>query len=219
MFSIDDLTLAGLFGVSIMSIVSDRPSLPGLGHGLGELRGMWGWFVALGVVLVLLGGVVLGSVVVASLAVALVIGGLILAGGLFETIGAFWCRRWSGFFLHLLSGVLSVVIGVLFLTRPVGRWSADAPDGRLSSGRRGVQDHRGGQPSVRVLGLAALRRPDRHGPGGDDPPGLPRLVALGPRDVPRDQHDFPRSQLDRPGLRLEVLSHPAEALIGPKVAA
>jgi uncharacterized membrane protein HdeD (DUF308 family) len=75
-------------------------------------------------VLILLGTVVLGSVVVASLAVAVVIGGLILAGGLVESVGAFWSRRWSGFFLHLLSGVLSIVIGVLFLTRPVGALEA-----------------------------------------------------------------------------------------------
>ena len=107
-----------------MSIASDRPALPGLGHGLSELRGEWVWFVALGVVLILLGTVVLGSVVVASLAVAVVIGALILAGGLVESIGAFWSRRWSGFFLHLLSGVLSIVIGVLFLTRPVGALAA-----------------------------------------------------------------------------------------------
>ncbi len=107
-----------------MSITTDRPDFAGLGHGLGELRGRWAWFVALGAVLILLGTVVLGSVVIASLAVAVVIGALILFGGVAESIGAFWCRRWSGFFLHLLSGVLSIVIGLLFLRQPVGALEA-----------------------------------------------------------------------------------------------
>ena len=55
----------------------------------------------------------------ASLATAVVIGVLMLMGGAAETIGAFWCRGWSGFFFHLLSGVLSIVVGVLFLRVPI----------------------------------------------------------------------------------------------------
>jgi uncharacterized membrane protein HdeD (DUF308 family) len=47
------------------------------------------------------------------------LGGLILMSGAAEAVGAFWCRRWSGFFLHLLSGVLSVVVGMLFLRAPL----------------------------------------------------------------------------------------------------
>src|SRR5207249_1634631 len=62
----------------------------------------------------------LGSVVIASLATAVVIGMLILLGGIAELVGAFWCRRWSGLFIHMLSGVLSIVIGVLFLRAPLG---------------------------------------------------------------------------------------------------
>jgi len=75
--------------------------------------------VILGIALVILGTVALGSVAVASLATAVVIGALIFAAGLGETVGAFWCRGWSGFFLHLLSGVLSIVIGIFFLRAPV----------------------------------------------------------------------------------------------------
>ena len=44
---------------------------------------------------------------------------LLLAAGLAEAVGAFWCRGWSGVFLHLLSGVLSIVVGGLFLGAPV----------------------------------------------------------------------------------------------------
>jgi uncharacterized membrane protein HdeD (DUF308 family) len=103
-----------------VSTIFERPLVVDLRHGLDALRGNWFWFVLLGVALIVLGSVALGSVAVASLATAVTFGVLILLGGIGETVGAFWCRGWSGFFLHLLSGVLSIVIGVLFLRAPVG---------------------------------------------------------------------------------------------------
>jgi uncharacterized membrane protein HdeD (DUF308 family) len=103
-----------------MSTSFERPLVASLRHELNALRGHWFWFVLLGIALVVLGTIALGSVVIASLATAVALGILILLGGVAETVGAFWCRGWSGFFLHLLSGVLSIVIGVLFLRAPVG---------------------------------------------------------------------------------------------------
>jgi uncharacterized membrane protein HdeD (DUF308 family) len=103
-----------------MSTASERPLVAELRHELNALRGNWFWFVLLGIALIVLGVIALGSVVIASLATALTIGMLILLAGIAETVGAFWCRGWSGFFLHLLSGVLSIVIGVMFLRAPVG---------------------------------------------------------------------------------------------------
>ncbi len=104
-----------------MSLDLDRrPLAVALRHELDALRGNWFWFVLLGVALVVLGTVALGSVVITSLAAAAVIGVLLLLGGVVESVGAFWCRGWSGFFLELLSGVLSVVVGLLFLRAPVG---------------------------------------------------------------------------------------------------
>ena len=108
-----------------MSIVLDhRPFAAELHHELSALRGNWFWFVLLGVVLVVLGTIALGSVAIASLAAAAVIGVLLLLGGAAEAVGAFWCRCWSGFFLELLSGVLSIVVGLLFLRAPAGALAA-----------------------------------------------------------------------------------------------
>ena len=104
-----------------MSLDLDRrPLVAALRHELDALRGNWFWFVLLGVALVVLGTVALGSVVITSLAAAAAIGVLLLLGGVAESVGAFWCRGWSGFFLELLSGVLSVVVGLLFLRAPLG---------------------------------------------------------------------------------------------------
>jgi uncharacterized membrane protein HdeD (DUF308 family) len=104
-----------------MSTGLDRgPLAVALRHELDALRGNWFWFVLLGVALIILGAVALSSVVIASLAAAVAIGVLLLFGGVAECVGAFWCRGWSGFFLELLSGVLSIVVGLLFLRAPLG---------------------------------------------------------------------------------------------------
>jgi uncharacterized membrane protein HdeD (DUF308 family) len=101
-----------------------RPLVAALRHELDALRGNWFWFVVLGVSLVVLGTVALGSVVIASLAAAAAIGVLLLLAGAAEVVGAFWCRGWSGFFLELLSGVLSIVVGLLFVRAPLGALAA-----------------------------------------------------------------------------------------------
>jgi uncharacterized membrane protein HdeD (DUF308 family) len=101
-----------------MSTGFERRFAAELRHELEALHGQWIWFVILGALLVVLGMVALSSVVIASLAVAVAIGVLLLIAGIGETIGAFWCRGWSGFFMHLLSGVLSIVVGVLFFRNP-----------------------------------------------------------------------------------------------------
>jgi uncharacterized membrane protein HdeD (DUF308 family) len=101
-----------------------RPLVAALRHELEALRGNWFWFVILGVSLVVLGAIALGSVGIASLAAAAAIGVLLLLGGAAEAVGAFWCRGWSGFFLELLSGVLSIVVGLLFLRAPGGALAA-----------------------------------------------------------------------------------------------
>jgi uncharacterized membrane protein HdeD (DUF308 family) len=107
-----------------MSTSFERPLVAELRHGLSALRGNWLWFVVLGGVLVALGIIALGSVAIASLAAAVAIGILLLLAGVGEVIGAFWCRGWSGFFLELLSGVLSIVVGLLFLRAPLNALAA-----------------------------------------------------------------------------------------------
>lgn len=98
---------------------ADRPLAAAFRHELDALRGNWLWFLILGIAPVVLGVVLLGSPVVATLATAMVIGVMLILGGIFEVVGSFWARDWSGFFLHLLSGLLSLVVGLLFLGRPV----------------------------------------------------------------------------------------------------
>lgn len=101
--------------------MTELPNTPlgrALGHELESVRSNWLWFVILGVCLIVLGMVALGSPVVASLATAMVLGSLFLVSGLFEVVGSFWARQWSGTFVMLLSGLLTAVLGFMLLNHP-----------------------------------------------------------------------------------------------------
>jgi uncharacterized membrane protein HdeD (DUF308 family) len=84
-----------------------------------EVRRNWGWFLVLGIGLIVIGTAAIVAAEIATLASVLLFGWMVLIGGVLEVVAAFWARAWSGFFLHLLIGVLNVVVGVLILGHPV----------------------------------------------------------------------------------------------------
>ncbi len=89
-----------------------------LRHELDAIGGNWAWFLALGIVLIVVGTLAVAMPLVASLATAVTIGALLLIGGILQLVGAFWTREWSGFLLSLLMGVLYFVLGLFFLRDP-----------------------------------------------------------------------------------------------------
>jgi uncharacterized membrane protein HdeD (DUF308 family) len=89
-----------------------------LRHELEAIRGNWGWLLALGIVLVVVGTGAIVAPLVASVASAVALGVLLLMGGIAQLVGAFWTRDWSGFFLSLLMGVVYTVLGILFVRAP-----------------------------------------------------------------------------------------------------
>ena len=101
-----------------MSTTIERHEVSELQRELTAFRHNWRGFVLLGATLIIVGFIALGSLVWASLATVVAIGALLLVAGLAEAIGAFWCRGWSAV-LHLFSGVLSSVVGTLFLLAPI----------------------------------------------------------------------------------------------------
>lgn len=86
--------------------------------GVDRLRKRWGWFLGLGVVLALLGTIALGSAVLTTLASMVFVGWLMMMGGVFQTLHAFTCREWGGFFIDLLAGLLYAVAGLLIVLHP-----------------------------------------------------------------------------------------------------
>ncbi len=86
--------------------------------GLGELRPKWGWFLALGIALVLLGAVALIVPWLTTLTSVLVFGWLLVFGGVLEVVAVFWTKGWRGILLHLFGGILSAVVGALIVMHP-----------------------------------------------------------------------------------------------------
>lgn len=86
--------------------------------GLEELRGRWGWYLVLGILLIVLGTTALGSSVLMTLATMVFVGWLMIGGGVVEAVQAFTCKGWSGFFLDLLTGILYVVVGFMIVANP-----------------------------------------------------------------------------------------------------
>lgn len=78
----------------------------------------WGWFLALGVLLVILGALAVGASVFTTFLSVLVLGILLVAGGVAKIGYALWLRRWTGFIPTLLVGILYVVVGGYTLYHP-----------------------------------------------------------------------------------------------------
>lgn len=81
--------------------------------------GHWGWFVALGVVQLLLGAVAFFNVIAFTIAGVIFIGALLVVAGVFQAIHAFMDREWGAFALHFLVGLLYVVGGFLLMAEPI----------------------------------------------------------------------------------------------------
>jgi uncharacterized membrane protein HdeD (DUF308 family) len=77
-----------------------------------------GWFLALGILMIVVGIVALGSSIAFTLISMIFFGWLLIFSGAFEAVQSFWQRRWGGLFLHLLVGVLYAVVGFMVVANP-----------------------------------------------------------------------------------------------------
>jgi uncharacterized membrane protein HdeD (DUF308 family) len=82
------------------------------------LRRSWGWFLALGIIEIILGTVAVGASFFATLVTVVLFGWLLLFGGVLSTLHAFWRKHWKGFFLDLTMGVLYIVAGLMMVGNP-----------------------------------------------------------------------------------------------------
>jgi uncharacterized membrane protein HdeD (DUF308 family) len=93
---------------------SDSP----LAAGVEEIRSSWGWFLALGILFIILGAVCVIGDVSATFATVLVFGWLLLVSGVFALIHGFRTHTWSGFLLSLLSALFRGFTGYLLIRYP-----------------------------------------------------------------------------------------------------
>ena len=90
-----------------------------LRESLEATRAKWGWFVALGVLLLIFGGIAFGNLFIATVASVYVVGSLMLAAGIVEIAHAFGVKTWSRFFYWLLNGLVYAIAGFLAFYNPL----------------------------------------------------------------------------------------------------
>jgi uncharacterized membrane protein HdeD (DUF308 family) len=84
-----------------------------------HVRKQWGWFLALGIVQIIVGVFAVCFVFSATFASVVTLGVLLLIAAGAQMAAAIAARDWKGFFLFLLVGVLYAVTGFLTLQHPL----------------------------------------------------------------------------------------------------
>jgi uncharacterized membrane protein HdeD (DUF308 family) len=87
-------------------------------NGHENVRKFSGWFIALGVALLVLGVIGLIQVVTTTLFSVIFFGWLLLIAGVVQVVHAFRVRPWSGLMLQLLIGILNIVVGLFIIANP-----------------------------------------------------------------------------------------------------
>lgn len=86
---------------------------------LQNLRSKRGWFLAEGILLMILGLIATGTSVFTTVVSITFLGWLMLVGGIVHSVRAFSTQKWSGFFVTLLAGILYAIAGILIIGSPV----------------------------------------------------------------------------------------------------
>src|SRR5262245_22333842 len=79
----------------------------------------WGWYLAFGIALSLLGVAAIIRSVTATVLTMFFFGWVLVISAAIEVAQAFMVGAWVGFLVHALSAVLFGVIGLLLITRPL----------------------------------------------------------------------------------------------------
>ncbi len=91
---------------------------PSLTARLHQLADNWGWYLALGIALILTGIVAITFPWITTVVSVVYFGSLLIVGGGIEIIRAFRMSKWGSFLLHLLLGILYFVAGFVILVHP-----------------------------------------------------------------------------------------------------
>jgi uncharacterized membrane protein HdeD (DUF308 family) len=83
------------------------------------LREYKGWFLGMGIALIILGIAAISLPMFIALTIDVIVGAILAIGGVVHVGHAFMSRKWRGFILGLLVGVLYLVAGVIMLVHPL----------------------------------------------------------------------------------------------------
>lgn len=87
--------------------------------GLKSVSERWGWFLALGILLIVLGIVAIGAPFASGIAVELLVGWLLIISGVAHCIQAFKAAGWRGKLIQILCGLLYLGVGIMMVMKPI----------------------------------------------------------------------------------------------------
>lgn len=87
--------------------------------GLTEIHKNWGWFVAVGIALIILGMFAVGAAGLTTMLSMAVFAGILIASGAIQLVNAIRTFRGEGFFLNLLTALFYLIAGILLFLKPV----------------------------------------------------------------------------------------------------
>jgi uncharacterized membrane protein HdeD (DUF308 family) len=100
--------------------MSDMTDLEGLRRQLAlTIHAHWKLFLAQGIVMMVLGFLALALPNIATLAIEIFVGWLFFIGGIFRAVSVWHSRQAPGFAWSLLAAVLSIVLGLILIFRPM----------------------------------------------------------------------------------------------------
>lgn len=100
--------------------MSNQMDIGGLQHQLAlTIHAHWKLFLAQGIVMMVLGFLAVVEPNVATLAVTLFVGWLFFIAGIFRAASAWHSRSMPGFAWSMLTAVLSVILGLILIFRPL----------------------------------------------------------------------------------------------------
>jgi len=87
--------------------------------GFSEFSSRWGWYLAFGIFLTVIGFYAAGGAVATTMLSVVALGWVLLVAGAGMVILSFLIGRWSGFLVTMAAGLLSLAAGIEMLSYPV----------------------------------------------------------------------------------------------------
>ena len=85
---------------------------------IGKVRKSWGWFLVVGILLMLLGALCIVKAQTATAFSILVLGCILVISGVFWIVNSVLTITWPIFFMYLLNGLVRVGVGYLLIRHP-----------------------------------------------------------------------------------------------------
>src|SRR5271166_3801140 len=87
-------------------------------EGIQEVRKSWGWFLVIGILLMILGATCIVKAQTATRFSILALGWVLAISAVFWLVASFQAMDWSLFFIYLLNAVIRGVVGYLLIRHP-----------------------------------------------------------------------------------------------------